>query len=193
MKFVSLVIATTLAGASFAPAHATDIPAKADAQLNANYKALLSALGPDDQQRLRDAQRAWIAFRDKECSFRAQGTSGGSASALANANCIAERSQQRADALKRELNCPEGDVTCVPRQHAAAAAAPVAAQTSCAKSAGEAKAKQYAEQCLQVSPATHPPCNVANPCELIVDEIKRGCAMIDKDAPAFCSGYAAQR
>jgi hypothetical protein len=46
------------------------------------------------------------------------------------------------------------------------------------------------QQCQQVSPATHPPCNVANACELMIDEIKRGCAMIDKNAPAFCAGYA---
>ena len=28
-------------------------------------------------------------------------------------------------------------------------------------------------RCVQVSPATHPPCNAANPCSLIKDEIER--------------------
>ena len=60
----------------------------------------------------------------------------------------------------------------------------------CSKSAGAAKADEYVRQCLEVSPATHPPCNAANACELIVDEIRRGCASIDKNAPAFCADYA---
>jgi len=165
-----------------------DEAAQADAALNANYKALSSQLDGANLQRLRDAQRAWIAFRDKECSFRAQGTDGGTASALASSSCIAELSQQRADALKRQLDCPEGDVTCVPRQRAAAASA--ADTAACSKSAGQKTAELLVQQCQQVSPATHPPCNVANACELMIDEIKRGCAMIDKNAPAFCAGYA---
>jgi hypothetical protein len=45
------------------------------------------------------------------------------------------------------------------------------------------------EQCLEVSPATHPPCNAANACALIEDEIRRGCTMLGKDAPAFCIPY----
>ena len=60
----------------------------------------------------------------------------------------------------------------------------------CRETAGAAKAKTLVKQCLEVSPATHPPCNAANACSLIVDEITRGCAMIVKDAPAFCAQYA---
>ena len=67
-------------------------------------------------------------------------------------------------------------------------AAPALA-ASCKESAGEAEAKRYVEQCIEVSPATHPPCNVENPCDLIQDEIKRGCAILVKggdDVPPFC-------
>ncbi|MGT2468229.1 lysozyme inhibitor LprI family protein [Mesorhizobium atlanticum] len=46
--------------------------ASADAGLNAVYKALAARLAPADLKRLRDAQRAWIPFRDKECAFRTQ-------------------------------------------------------------------------------------------------------------------------
>jgi hypothetical protein len=60
----------------------------------------------------------------------------------------------------------------------------------CRETAGAEKAKMLVKQCLEVSPATHPPCNAANACSLIVDEITRGCAMIDKDAPAFCVEHA---
>jgi hypothetical protein len=60
----------------------------------------------------------------------------------------------------------------------------------CRETAGAEKANTLVKQCLEVSPATHPPCNAANACSLIVDEITRGCAMIEKDAPAFCAEYA---
>ena len=60
----------------------------------------------------------------------------------------------------------------------------------CATSAGGAKAAKLVDECLEVSPATHPPCNASNACALIVDEITRGCAMIDKGAPTFCADYA---
>lgn len=186
----TLLAATTFCVISSAALGAADIDAgKADAALNANYKALLSQLDDGNQQRLRDAQRAWIAFRDKECSFRTQGGSGGSASALASSACLAELSQQRADALQRQLDCPEGDVTCVPRNRSAVVSS--TAEVPCSQTAGKQKADEYVQQCLQVSPATHPPCIADNPCELITSEIERGCSMIDKNAPAFCANYTA--
>ncbi|UFN51034.1 hypothetical protein LPC08_10695 [Roseomonas sp. OT10] len=42
------------------------------------------------------------------------------------------------------------------------------------------------KQCIQVSPATRPPCNDANPCALILDEIARGCGMYPAPVPAYC-------
>jgi hypothetical protein len=60
---------------------------------------------------------------------------------------------------------------------------------SCNQTAGPAKARQLVQQCLDVSPATHPPCNVANACSVIEAEIRRGCVFVDKDAPAFCIPY----
>jgi hypothetical protein len=68
------------------------------------------------------------------------------------------------------------------------AAAPASA-ASCRETAGEGWAKTYVEQCIEVSPATHPPCNADNPCELIISEIKRGCDILIKggdDVPPFC-------
>ena len=60
----------------------------------------------------------------------------------------------------------------------------------CKQSVDKAVADTLVRQCMQVSPATHPPCNADNACELIRDEIRRGCAMIDKeDAPVFCAGF----
>jgi hypothetical protein len=63
----------------------------------------------------------------------------------------------------------------------------------CSKSAGVRRAAEYVRQCRDVSPATHPPCNAENACELIISEIKRSCALIGADAPKFCAEYAGKR
>lgn len=68
-----------------------------------------------------------------------------------------------------------------------------APEKPCRDTAGAEKAKTLVQECLEVSPATHPPCNAANACSLIVDEIARGCAMIDRDPPAFCAEYKSER
>jgi len=55
---------------------------------------------------------------------------------------------------------------------------------SCSTEIGSKAAERLAKSCRNVSPATHPPCNVANSCAMISDEIARSCALFDdKDAP----------
>jgi hypothetical protein len=60
---------------------------------------------------------------------------------------------------------------------------------TCLQTAGKARAEQMVKECLKVSPATHPPCNVQNSCELMTDEIRRSCALLGLEAPSFCNGY----
>ena len=60
---------------------------------------------------------------------------------------------------------------------------------SCLQEVGADDAQMYVDQCLEVSPATHPPCNVDNPCQMIWDELSRGCAMLGNDAPGYCTDY----
>jgi hypothetical protein len=62
-------------------------------------------------------------------------------------------------------------------------------QTSCVMSVGTKRSAELVKECLQVSPATHPPCNAQNACSLVVDEIRRGCGMLGRDAPGFCAEY----
>ncbi|WP_254634166.1 lysozyme inhibitor LprI family protein [Mesorhizobium sp. GbtcB19] len=195
--------------ADLATCTATDAAA-ADAALNAVYKALAGRLAAADLGRLRDAQRAWIPFRDKECAFRTQPYADGSVHSSLVEACKAELTKARLAQLQHQLQCPEGDLSCVPQTGAAAPAttkaapatakaAPVVsapAQASkndtrpCVQSAGKAKSDQYVSQCVQVSPATNPPCNGQNACSMMIEEIKRGCAMIGNDnPPAFCSAY----
>ena len=61
---------------------------------------------------------------------------------------------------------------------------------SCSAEIGAAAAAKKVALCRNVSPATHPPCNAANSCALIEDEIARGCAFLasgDRPLPASCS------
>lgn len=66
----------------------------------------------------------------------------------------------------------------------------VAYSQSCREDAGEEQAQIYVDQCRQVSAAAHPPCNADNSCELIIEEIVRGCQSLSTDAPDFCGDYA---
>ena len=60
---------------------------------------------------------------------------------------------------------------------------------SCLRAIGAERANRLVDQCLQVSPATHPPCNASNSCVLIRDEIRRSCQQLGRDAPSFCDEY----
>ncbi len=65
----------------------------ADATLNERYKTLMARLGKDDQVKLRDAQRAWVAFRDKQCAFETASYSTGSIYPVLVSNCLTELTQ----------------------------------------------------------------------------------------------------
>jgi hypothetical protein len=51
----------------------------------------------------------------------------------------------------------------------------------CLETLGEAASARLVQRCIAVSPATRPPCNSANPCDLIQGEIDRSCAMWTRD------------
>ena len=57
---------------------------------------------------------------------------------------------------------------------------------SCLAELGRKEAQALVRQCTEISPATHPPCNLSNSCDLIRDEIRRGCEFAGADAPDFC-------
>lgn len=61
----------------------------------------------------------------------------------------------------------------------AIAAATTLPPLSCAADIGSAAAAKRVAICRNVSPATHPPCNAANSCAMIEDEIARSCALFD--------------
>jgi len=50
---------------------------QADTALNQLYQQLLLQLNKTQQSKLREAQRAWVLFRDKQAAFIASATEGG--------------------------------------------------------------------------------------------------------------------
>ncbi len=65
-----------------------------DAALNAAYRRLAAGMNPRQQAGLRNAQRAWIAFRDADCASR-QDWEWGSMSTVAANFCVLRRTVER--------------------------------------------------------------------------------------------------
>lgn len=76
-----------------------------------------------------------------------------------------------------------------PQEEADAAVVSDGPAKPCTDDIGEPAAVRLAERCTRVSPASHPPCNPANPCALIQGEIDRSCALYgpNETKPAECS------
>ena len=77
---------------------------QADAELNKIYEAVLKKL-PDDEskQKLKQSQRAWLAFRDAEAAFAADEAHGGSIAPTLRYEAMAELTEQRIKQLKSHL------------------------------------------------------------------------------------------
>ena len=86
---------------------------KADKQLNATYTALMAKISAAGKARLREAQISWLRFRDQECAFETMGTEDGSIHPLILNNCLTGLTLARVKELERQLNCQEGDLSCV--------------------------------------------------------------------------------
>lgn len=73
-----------------------------DAALNREYQAARAQYADDRTaaDSLRDAQRAWIAWRDAECAFQYDRYGGGSMRMIASANCQMSMTAMRALELR---------------------------------------------------------------------------------------------
>ena len=76
---------------------------KADRKLNQVYRQLKPRLGNSQQNRLINAQRAWIQFRDKSCKFEGDFAEGGTLQPVLEMNCLADVTEQRVKDLERYL------------------------------------------------------------------------------------------
>jgi uncharacterized protein YecT (DUF1311 family) len=73
--------------------------ARQDARLNENYKRLMSKLSAKRKNTLQVAQRAWVKFRDANCSFYSD-PEGGTAALLDGRDCFLQATANRAKELR---------------------------------------------------------------------------------------------
>lgn len=111
-------------------------------------------------------------YRDSECRYQQINY----AIMASEADCKEVLTRQRADLLNQPLGWL--------RKIADNAEADSA--TECRQEIGVKAANVLVNQCKEISPATHPPCNASNSCDMIRDEIKRGCTMVADKNPPYC-------
>jgi uncharacterized protein YecT (DUF1311 family) len=75
-----------------------------DLKLNDAYQAMVGKLTDSvARSKLRDAQRAWLSFRDASCRFESHGEAGLLAAQIVN-GCLATLTSQRRAELQRHLS-----------------------------------------------------------------------------------------
>lgn len=77
-------------------------------RLKENYAEIANA-----KTALTKAQRAWVGFRDAECTLEAVGEEGGTAQPMIYSQCLSRLTQLRTEQLQKRLDCQEGDLTCI--------------------------------------------------------------------------------
>lgn len=87
----------------------------ASARYAARYAELSKGLPPPQRDRLRRAQKAWLAYRTAACDFESGAAAGGSIREMLRWQCAARFTDARAAELAALATCEEGDVTCAKR------------------------------------------------------------------------------
>jgi uncharacterized protein YecT (DUF1311 family) len=127
MRRVSILLCAWLSLAL--PAYADDCPEqnqnglnrcaedsykRADEALNAVYKETMQRLKDDapTAKLLLAAQKAWIAFRDAECTFANAENAGGSIYPMVYAGCLERLTKARTKELELYLKCEDDALGC---------------------------------------------------------------------------------
>jgi uncharacterized protein YecT (DUF1311 family) len=84
---------------------------KAENGLQAAYDALRAAAPAKDGVRLRDAERAWVSFREAECSYRV-GDREGTLWPRLLLQCMSAMATERTRYLGNEMKCASWDLSC---------------------------------------------------------------------------------
>ncbi|MFJ2992438.1 lysozyme inhibitor LprI family protein [Pandoraea sp. NPDC087047] len=83
-----------------------------DKKLNTTFQTLNKKLSPQGKAALQKSQRAWIAWRDAQCTFETMGSDGGSIHSLVITSCMDELTKEQTKRLDKMNNCEEGDLSC---------------------------------------------------------------------------------
>jgi len=77
-----------------------------DTKLNAVYAKVMAALGDENYKtKLKAAERAWVAYRDTECTFETAENEGGSIHPLVYSGCLTKLTNARTKDLQAYLEC----------------------------------------------------------------------------------------
>lgn len=80
----------------------------ADAALNKAYAKLIATLDDaEERAKLKDAEQAWIKYRDANCEYEAFFYRGGTMRPMIHAFCLARVTEARAAELKQQLELLE--------------------------------------------------------------------------------------
>lgn len=80
---------------------------RADAELNRVYAQVRGKISPAGQSMLRDVERAWLDYRDKECEFETAGSAGGSIRPMLVSQCLAALTNRRIRELETQRDCKD--------------------------------------------------------------------------------------
>src|SRR5262245_36440691 len=75
----------------------------ADADLNTAYRKLASMLDDGEKAQLKEAENAWIKYRDLNCEFVADQYKGGSIRPMIHGYCLADVTKKRTTEIKDQI------------------------------------------------------------------------------------------
>jgi uncharacterized protein YecT (DUF1311 family) len=76
---------------------------KADATLNKTYQQLVTMLDETEKAQLKNAENAWLKYRDANCEFVGDQYKGGSIRPMIVAICLADVTNNRNTELKNQI------------------------------------------------------------------------------------------
>ena len=84
----------------------------ADAELNRVYRRYSKVLEAHERALLVEAERAWVRFRDKDCTAETAESEGGSMHPLVYSGCLTRMTRTRTKELESRLRCRQHAESC---------------------------------------------------------------------------------
>ena len=75
----------------------------ADAVLNQVYRQLVAKLDDEEKSQLKEAQTAWLKYRDLNCGFVADQYKGGTIRPMIHGLCLADVTKNRTNELRNQI------------------------------------------------------------------------------------------
>ena len=76
---------------------------EADAALNRAYGLAVKEGSPEHREKLRTAQRAWLAYRDAECAWESGRYEGGTLAPVTYGQCLVDLTRARVEAIEAAM------------------------------------------------------------------------------------------